>query len=228
MGGRIKYSKILTKDFLNQEYIEKGRSVFAIARDIGCRHPTVTAYLRDAGISIRPKNKKRYDDMLTKDFLQREYSCERKSALHIAKKIGCDRQTVLVYLHFYEIPLLETVYPERKMTAHPGWQGYGDLSLTQFKNIAHNAKIRNIDFRLTIEELWELYLCQSGKCALSGMQIGFVHSKKGNASLDRIDSTKPYEKGNVWWVHKDVNLAKQSLSVDQFLTLCRNVSEHNS
>lgn len=95
--------------------------------------------------------------------------------------------------------------------------------MTQFKNMIHNAKVRNIAFTLTIEELWELYQEQGGRCALSGMEIGFVHSKRGNASLDRIDSSKPYEKGNVWWVHKNVNLAKQSLSVEEFVELCRQV-----
>jgi hypothetical protein len=170
---------------------------------------------------------KKYVDILSKDFLKSEYQANGRSMKSIGKELGLSHKTVASYLHYWGIEQEPRAHGS-KMTAHPGWRGYGDLSLTQFKNIAHNAKIRNIEFRLTIEELWELYLRQSGKCALSGMEIGFVHSKRGNASLDRIDSTKPYEKGNVWWVHKDVNLAKQSLSVDQFLTLCRNVSQHNS
>ena len=32
---------------------------------------------------------------------------------------------------------------------------------------------------------------------------------KGTASLDRIDSTKGYVRGNIQWVHKDINWFKR-------------------
>lgn len=42
----------------------------------------------------------------------------------------------------------------------------------------------------------------------------------GVASLDRIDSSQGYIKGNVQWVHKDINKMKFDLSQDRFLELC--------
>ena len=37
------------------------------------------------------------------------------------------------------------------------------------------------------------------------------------ASLDRIDSSKGYQPGNVWWVHKRVNRLKNDFSMDELL-----------
>jgi hypothetical protein len=54
---------------------------------------------------------------------------------------------------------------------------------------------------------------------------------KNTASLDRIDNKIGYEVGNVHWVHKEVNMAKGSMSHGDFLSLCRCVYkkyEHDS
>lgn len=48
----------------------------------------------------------------------------------------------------------------------------------------------------------------------------------GTASLDRTDSTNGYVDGNIQWVHKNVNLAKHSLSQDDFIELCSSVASH--
>ena len=164
----------------------------------------------------------KYASILTADFLQSEHVEKRKSATAIAREIGCDPSTVCSYLHFHNIP--QSFYG--RMGRHGMWKGFGDISATQFSNIRNNAKIRGIEFGVTIEELWNLYQRQNGRCALSGREIGFVHCKRGNASLDRIKSTEPYVIDNLWWVHKDVNLAKQSLTVEEFISLCNDVSEH--
>lgn len=46
---------------------------------------------------------------------------------------------------------------------------------------------------------------------------------EASASLDRIDSSKGYEQGNVQWVHKDINNMKQSFSQDKFIDWCKKV-----
>jgi AraC-like DNA-binding protein len=167
----------------------------------------------------------RYRNIFTREFLIEQHINQQKSLLKISKEVGCDHKTVSSWLHFHELPYQEPAYNGRKMQGHNGWRGHGDISLTQFNNIRHNAKKRNLRFDVTIEDLWEQYQKQNGRCALSGRVIGFVSSKRGNASLDRIDSTLPYTKNNIWWLHTDVNFAKQSLSVEQFKSLCREVAE---
>ena len=51
---------------------------------------------------------------------------------------------------------------------------------------------------------------------------------KRTASLDRIDSEKGYVAGNVHWVHKTVNKMKMEFSVDDFVSVCKEVAEHKS
>lgn len=72
--------------------------------------------------------------------------------------------------------------------------------------------------------LWKLFLKQNGKCALSGLGISFgglIGEKRSSttASLDRINSTKGYIKGNVQWVHKHINKMKWDFDQNYFLSL---------
>lgn len=109
------------------------------------------------------------------------------------------------------------------------WKGHGDIPSTMFGRIVSNAKKRNISFDITIEYIWDLFLEQNKMCALSGLPLDFTygrnHHYKGTASLDRIDSSKGYVKGNVQWVHKDVNWMKQDYSTDYFLKMCKLICE---
>jgi len=98
-----------------------------------------------------------------------------------------------------------------------------------------SAKARNLEFSLERESMEEMLKFQKFRCALSGLEIGFSnhwkeHNKpKGStASIDRIDSSKGYIDGNVWWVNKQINMMKQSLTVDEFLYFCKSVTRNLS
>lgn len=122
-------------------------------------------------------------------------------------------------------------------------RGCGDLTLTFLYKIKLGAKARGIEWsdRLTVEYLWNLFLEQGKKCALSGLDIslkGDFHIPVNNssrnldyttftASLDRIDSYKPYEVGNVQWVHRNINIMKNSFSQEYFIQMCNLVSHAN-
>lgn len=103
--------------------------------------------------------------------------------------------------------------------------GYGELSGTHFLSIKHGAAVRNIEFKITPEYLWKLYVLQNGKCALTGVDIVLNRSlNKQNvnwsaitASIDRKDSTIGYVENNLWWVHKEVNRLKNNYSMDRLL-----------
>ena len=45
--------------------------------------------------------------------------------------------------------------------------------------------------------------------------------------MDRIDSTKGYIKGNVQWVHKTVNIMKNTFDNTLFINLCKKIAENN-
>ena len=114
---------------------------------------------------------------------------------------------------------------------HKSWKGHGEISLSHWNKIIREAELRNLQVSITIEDAWKLFLKQSRKCALSGKEIDFGKFKDDpnrTASLDRIDSSLGYAKGNVQWVSKEINIAKQTMSQDEFIEMCRTVAKFNS
>jgi hypothetical protein len=83
------------------------------------------------------------------------------------------------------------------------------------------ASQRDLEFAITIQDIWELYQSQGGVCALSGVEISFDH---GSASIDRVDSTRGYFKDNIQMVHKDVNRMKVDYPQDYFIHICKSVA----
>ncbi len=165
-------------------------------------------------------------DVLTREFLYQEHYVKKKPMYQIAKDVGCTHKSVTYYLNKYKMPIqiYDIFHPSLK--AHPYWKGHGDISMSYWGNVRQGAKHRNIGFNITIEEAWDLYLKQNRKCALSGRPIGFEQPKSNTASLDRIDSSKPYELKNVHWVHRDLNYAKQSMTVNDFIQMCIEVTSY--
>jgi len=106
-------------------------------------------------------------------------------------------------------------------------------SATFWSQVVHNAKVRNIDITITLEQAKTLLENQNNKCKLSGLPIYLSITRKEHrqrcttASLDRIDSSKGYTLDNVQWVHKDVNQMKMAVSQDRFIELCKAISLHN-
>lgn len=116
---------------------------------------------------------------------------------------------------------------------HKNWKGYGKISSALFSKIKALSQRRHLKFDLTIQYLWKLFKQQNEKCPLSGIVLTFpltaheITHGKGSASLDRIDSSRGYIKGNVQWVHKDINMMKQQFSQSYFIEMCHLVSKNN-
>jgi len=109
------------------------------------------------------------------------------------------------------------------------FKGINDLSSTYFSQIQRSARNRNLELTVTKEFLWDLFVEQHRKCALSGEGITLIKGRDTSiqtASLDRIDSSKGYVVGNVQWVHKVVNILKNNLSDTDFLNWCCLVVKH--
>ncbi len=112
------------------------------------------------------------------------------------------------------------------------WKGCGEISGDYWSSVRNNAIRRNLKFEIDIKYAWNLFLQQNRKCGMSGEPIGFVLSRKRNyknqtASLDRIDSTKGYIAGNVWWVHKDLNRLKSNFSIAEILEWSNKITLFN-
>jgi hypothetical protein len=114
---------------------------------------------------------------------------------------------------------------------HAAFNGYEDISGTYLHNIKHNAKLRNLEYSVTGEYLWFLYLRQSKKCALTDLPICFASSSTssdGTASLDRIDSDEGYIEGNIQWIHKDINQMKWNFDQNDFISYCKLIATKSS
>jgi hypothetical protein len=106
------------------------------------------------------------------------------------------------------------------------WKGSGKIGMTLWNRFIRNASDRNIEFNITIGYANKLFDKQRGKCALSGVDIQLSYDQKTcTASLDRKDSYKGYIKGNVQWLHKDVNIMKRCITDKQFIEFCHKVAK---
>ena len=108
---------------------------------------------------------------------------------------------------------------------HRGW--HRGIRLSWFNKLKVGAETRGIQFLLNIDDVADLYAKQEGKCALTDWSVIFPetgHPQKADASLDRIDSKKPYQIDNVQIVHKLVNMIKNKYSQEQFVEVCKAVA----
>ena len=118
------------------------------------------------------------------------------------------------------------------------WRGYEEIPQDYFRRIeeqrnryARGKKV--VPFKATMEELWDLYISQDRRCALTGWKIYFKSRKRDKvqrdqtASLDRIDSNGIYEIGNVQWVHVDMQCLKWDLPDDVLIEWCKKVRDHH-
>lgn len=119
-------------------------------------------------------------------------------------------------------------------------QRYQDIPVPYFTRLIREAKLRDLVFNITIQDLQQQWIQQKGICALSGVLIQFPPgsvygraNKKGiitaqTASVDRIDPTKGYLKDNIQWVHKRINQMKSNDTNDDFFIWCYNVLKYNN
>jgi hypothetical protein len=116
----------------------------------------------------------------------------------------------------------------------------GDLSSSYFTSFKKSRISKGISFddNVTIEFLWDLFIKQNKKCAISGIEIlmnprwskqnkGEITEVIQTASLDRINNNLGYTIDNVQWVHKDVNMMRGGLSVNDFIFICKKVTLNN-
>lgn len=121
------------------------------------------------------------------------------------------------------------------------WEGCGELPKRHYSIVKSVANKRGLEFAVSLEYLWDLYRWQGGKCLLTGLPIEFSSLRADEAqtaSLDRIRSSTGgfecgraligeklgYVPGNVWWVHKIVNVMKNAFSLKEFVEICKLVT----
>jgi hypothetical protein len=113
------------------------------------------------------------------------------------------------------------------------YTGHENLSGSYWNSIKKGAEYRGLKLDITIKDAWNQFCKQGMKCALSGLPITLYKHYSSDrsqqtASLDRIDSSKGYVKGNIQWVHKDINEMKMDKKEDYFIFLCKKIAKHKN
>tara|TARA_R110000851_G_scaffold314038_1_gene475916 strand:+ start:1179 stop:1583 length:405 start_codon:yes stop_codon:yes gene_type:complete len=92
---------------------------------------------------------------------------------------------------------------------------------------SRHAKVKGIEFNLTLVFLKKLWETQEGKCKYTGRALGNIGDGFDSPSIDRIDSNKGYTEDNVQWLCWGANEMKKNYSEAFFLDICKTIGEHD-
>lgn len=94
-----------------------------------------------------------------------------------------------------------------------------------------NKHIYKEDFIVTSAHIIELFDKQKGKCFYSGRALKLKSTCKRDfdlISVDRIDSAKSYIPSNMVLTIWGINLIKNNLDKDYFISLCRDITNYTN
>lgn len=225
-----------TKKQLIKLYLKNKLSIRKIAIKFDCCSTTIRKQLVSFNIKRR-RNNEHYHDLNGK-------ICGKLKVLHVQPNSYKNRR---IWRCECQCGNLVDVQSDRLVTAsnntscgicsrigqnNGNWKGYKGLGIALYNRYKTGAKLRNIKFDISIQDMYELLVKQNFKCALSGLQIQ-LYSRKDKkqkftqASLDRIDSNKGYVKDNIQWVVVELNLMKGAKLQEDFIYLCTQVGLNN-
>lgn len=100
-----------------------------------------------------------------------------------------------------------------------------------FSTIRRRAKVKKLKFDLTKEYLKELMYNQNNKCVVTNIPIKVIKQNEvgtlaDTASLDRIDNSKGYEKGNVRFTCLGINYMRNRRSNDELVDLLSKIIKY--
>lgn len=108
---------------------------------------------------------------------------------------------------------------------------FSDEELTLFsklKNLWTKAKLRpkGFDPAINWKYLFDIWEQQNGRCVYSGVPLSIEANHPHSVSIDRIDSSIGYLKGNLQLVSAAVSRMKQEFDEEFFLSTCRLIAEN--
>jgi hypothetical protein len=106
------------------------------------------------------------------------------------------------------------------------------LGVTVSKSRYSAREVRNLDFTIDTDYIMDLLVKQNGKCALTGWDLEFTRGgdwdgkNPRGATMDRINNSKGYVKGNIQLVCGLPNNVRGSLSIEDFKNLCKEITKN--
>jgi hypothetical protein len=214
-GDRYDYSQV--------EYIGHCCKIVIICRQHGSflqeprKHLSGQGCQRCSGLHNKRKRHVPLNDLETK-FLIENYG--KMNFNVISRTLNRGKKILVAKLRQLKVPIKQV--REKKI--------YKDIKVSYFNALKKGAGIRatkTLCFDITIEDIWNQYITQDKKCALSGVDVLFsLEDKLKTASVDRKDSDLGYTKENIQIVHKDVNYLKMDLSEKRLFDLCKMIFLH--
>jgi hypothetical protein len=101
-----------------------------------------------------------------------------------------------------------------------------DLELaTRYVSTARSAVDRNIEFSLTLSDMRSIL--RRNVCPYTGSVMTDVINDDNQKTLDRIDASRGYVRGNVIACSKKINSTKGNLTSDQILAMAKVIKRKN-
>lgn len=213
---------LLTKEFLKKELIENNRRAPDIAKELNVSSASIYRYAKKFGIHIPTLTERAINDIINQRFgrlvvIGTDKIRDNNGILKF--KCQCDCGNVV---HIRRTSLVNKVTQScgclRKDLDREG--GYEDICAKYFIRLKNCAESRNLEFNITIEDIWNQYVKQNKKCYLSGLDISFepigINTVKQTASVDRKNPKIGYTKENIGIVHKRVNTMKHNMTNNEF------------
>lgn len=238
---KYRHLDILTQDLLYQKYIIENKSIQDISNEMNIGMHFISRGLEYYNIPKRGHSRKGRKNKNPSKIIKKDipvgYTYELLTVIEVKNnKLICKCKCGNIKtLHSSRIRNKQVkscgCLNTRTGTDHPSFTGYGSIPRSVYTKCKTNGSDRNIDFQLTILDLDAQYQKQKGKCSISGVDIGFNDDRRGKmvstASLDRIDSSKPYTKDNIQWVHKRVQQMKWTTQQKEFIEWCKIIAKNN-
>lgn len=232
------------KELHAEDLYASGKNLKDIAEIVGCSEATVSTYLKSINFQTRftpGKTVFRKGEIIgnwkvLSEEIKDSNSSKNRAYLQYCECIRCGHQAWVCLMNMKNNPTNKCgKCKSSKILLDNGEVDYNYVIKEYYfnqhimKNIKRRSKVSTLEFNITPEYLLELFEKQNRKCALSGISLDVRAIKSDDLvlSLDRINSDIGYIEGNVQWVHKDINMIKQSYNNDYFIDLCCKIAENN-
>lgn len=226
----------LTREYLQDEYSIKQRSMGEIARESNCSIHTVKSYLKKHNIDVRVIPRYSNRDITDQQFgrwtaLYIDPIKSKKNEIYWYCRCECGKiksiRTINLFNGSSKSCGCSLKYKMGKQTRFNGQIGqhYKKMRRCDWGAIVIGAIDRNINIDISMEEAYKVFEEQGGRCVFTGLNLK-MGGKDKTASLDRIDSSKDYNIDNIQWVHKRVNMMKGTHSNQYFIYLCNLITDN--
>lgn len=223
--SRLFQRKEISSEEIIELYVNQNKSTVEVGRILGVNSSTIISRLKKLNIPRRPWGA----DLINKQYGKLFVISKTNSKLYLCRcECGVEKNICRYSILNHENTSCGC---NRKSSNNHRWNGAGELGGTYLSNIRASAKNRDLECTIITEQIWNLFLQQNRKCALTGLDL--VLPNKTNqlpgykASLDRIDNNKGYIISNVRWVWVRANFARQNMSDEEFFLMSKLIVEHN-